>query len=122
MVKKIQTEIGLLENMLLHMKVDDATARHYCYNSFNDFLCRNNVKNFPPFVEKGMKFCNICFSGAVKKNVKRANLHKITGVNSYQQRLYYGLSMNIVTVKCTKQEIEGKWGVLCAQVMKGFIL
>ena len=67
--------------------------------------CVEPVLRTPPiFVEKWRKLCIICFSGVMKKNAKRANLQKIADINSYINREhYYGLSMNIVTVNCTKE-------------------
>ena len=64
------------------MKVDvDATATTLSRTS-----CVEPVLRTSPFVEKGRKLCTICFSGALKKNAKRANLQKMTNINSYQQR------------------------------------
>ena len=44
-IKKIQTEIDLLENMLMQIEFDDAT--------FKDFLCRTSVKDFSFCQKKG---------------------------------------------------------------------
>ena len=48
--------------------------------------CVEPVLRTFPFVEKERKLWIICFSGAMKKNAKWANLQKITDINSYQQR------------------------------------
>ena len=45
-IKKIQTEIDLLENMLMQIELDDDAT-------FKDFLCRTSVKDFSFCQKKG---------------------------------------------------------------------
>ena len=102
--KKIQPEIAFLENTQL--KVDDgATATTLSRTS-----CVEPVLWTSLLVEKGRKLCIICFSGAKQKNAKRANLQKITEINSHQQIALLWTKYEHVTVKCTKQQIERKVG------------
>ena len=82
MIKKIQTEIGLLDNMSTQMEVDDDAIA----TTLSRTSCVEPVLRISPFVEKERKLCITCFSGAMKKNTKRANLQKITDINSNQQR------------------------------------
>ena len=75
-------EIGLLENMSTQTDVDDdVTATTPSRTSYIEPVLRTS-----PFVKKGRKLCIICFSGTMKKNVKRTILQKITDINSYKQR------------------------------------
>ena len=65
------------------MEVDDDTTA----TTLSRTSCVEPVLRTSPFVEKGKKLCILCFSGAMNKNTKRANLQKITDINSYQQRV-----------------------------------
>ena len=62
-IKKLQTEIRLLENMLMQIELDDDAT-------FKDFLCRTSVMDFSFCQKKGRRLCIICFPGAMKKNAK----------------------------------------------------
>ena len=98
---KIHTETGLLEKMSTQMELEhDATATA---TTLWRISCVETVLRTSTFVKKGRKLCINCFSGFMKKNAKKANLQKITDISSYQQRALLWLSMNIVTVKYTKQ-------------------
>ena len=64
------------------MEVDEDTPTETSVNTSNV----EPLLQTSPFVEKGIKLCIICFSGATKKNAKRAKLQEITDVKSYQAR------------------------------------
>ena len=71
---------------------------HYLF-----FWCHEEpVLRTSPFIEKGRKLCIICFSGAMK-NAKRKTCKKQLISLHISREHQYGLSMNIVIVKFTKQ-------------------
>ena len=72
--KKKNTEIDLLENMSTQIEVDDDAT----VTTISKTSCVEPVLRTSPFVKRGRKWCTIRFSGAMKKNDKRANLQKLT--------------------------------------------
>ena len=67
--------------MSTQMEVDHETTA----TILSRISCVEPVLRTSSFVEKGSKLYINCFSGFMKKNVKRANLQKISDISSNQQ-------------------------------------
>ena len=71
--------------------------------------CIAPVLRTSPFIKKGRKSCIICFSCTMKKNAKQAHMQKKKTASSHIIREdYYGLSMNILTVKLQSSRLGEK--------------
>ena len=77
-IKKIQTEIDLLENMLMQIELDDDAT-------FKDFLCRTSVKDFS-FCQKKEEIIHYLFFWCHEEE-RQSKFTKNDCIKSYQQRV-----------------------------------